>query len=81
MADPGPSVVDILETSATLDVLAEALPNLVWIADAKGRIKYVNGRWRDYTGFDADGLSGERGAPRGIVHPDDLERTWKLWQR
>lgn len=68
-------------TGATLDVLAEALPNLVWIADERGRIKYVNSRWLEYTGFSADRLSEKRSAPKGIVHPDDLQRTWDLWQR
>jgi PAS domain S-box-containing protein len=75
------SVGDIQPRGATFDVLAEALPNLVWIADARGRITYVNTRWYEYTGFTAESLSAERGAPKGIVHPGDLARTWDLWER
>ena len=59
--------------------VAEADPNLVFIADTQGHIVYVNSRWLDYTGFGAEQLSHPRAAPMGIVHPDDLDETWKRW--
>jgi PAS domain S-box-containing protein len=65
----------------TLDALIEALPNLMWIADGGGTIRYVNARWIEYTGQSAEDFSSVRGLPRGIVHPDDLEPTWALWRR
>ncbi len=65
----------------TLDAFVEAFPNLMWIADRDGAIRYVNSRWVEYTGQSAEDLSSERGLPRGIVHPGDLERTWALWRR
>ena len=30
--------------------MAELLPDLVWIANPRGRIVWGNQRWRDYTG-------------------------------
>jgi PAS domain S-box-containing protein len=65
----------------TLDALVEALPNLMWIADADGAVRYVNARWVEYTGQSAEDLSSVRGVPRGIVHPHDLERTGALKKR
>src|SRR5512146_2121991 len=57
--------------------LAEAMPQLVWICDAHGRIVYFNRPWIDYTGVDVAELSDA--APNNIVHPDDLDRTWSAW--
>jgi PAS domain S-box-containing protein len=60
--------------------VAEADPNLVFIADRDGRIVYVNARWVAYTGLPAEQLLPERSAPLGLVHPDDLDQTWSTWQ-
>jgi len=65
----------------TVDALIEALPTLMWITDATGAIRYVNARWIEYTGKTADDLPSVRGVQRGIVHPDDLDRTWQQWSR
>ncbi|MGH7716178.1 MAG: SpoIIE family protein phosphatase, partial [Vulcanimicrobiaceae bacterium] len=61
-------------------IVVDADPNLVFIADASGRIVRVNARWIDYTGVTIDQISLERGAPLDIVHPDDLEVTWSHWK-
>jgi PAS domain S-box-containing protein len=50
--------------------LLEALPQLVWVADAEGTVEYANRRWWDYTGFEPT----ERGRLRNAVHIDDRER-------
>ena len=33
-------------------LLANAVPQLIWTADADGTVDYVNDRWSDYTGLD-----------------------------
>ena len=54
--------------------LAEALPQLVWSADAAGTPDWFNQRWRDYTGQAA-------GAERfeGVLHPEDQPAVEALW--
>jgi PAS domain S-box-containing protein len=50
--------------------LADAMPQIVWTADAEGGATYFNRRWFEYTG-----LSVEESGPsvwHRIVHPDDL---------
>ena len=59
--------------------LAEALPHLVWIADAEGQVRYYNERASSYEGIsqNADGTwSWEL-----VLHPDDRERTAIAWSR
>ena len=62
-------------SEARLKRLAEALPQLVWTADAQGRLDWFNQRWRDYTGH----VAGEEGWDPAL-HPDDRERVGALWR-
>jgi len=68
------------DADALFHIVVEADPNLVFIADAGGRIVRVNSRWVDFTGVGIDGISSDRGDPLNIVHPDDLDRTWAKWK-
>jgi PAS domain S-box-containing protein len=54
--------------------LAEAIPHIVWTADAEGGITYFNQRWLEYTGQEANGWSWF-----ARVHPDDVERCRAKW--
>jgi len=57
--------------------LAEAMPHIVWIADARGRITYFNRAWYVYTGSGAG-----RAVPGGwaaAVHPDDRAPARQAW--
>jgi PAS domain S-box-containing protein len=50
--------------------LADAMPQIVWTADAQGAATYFNRRWFDYTG-----MADEHAGPNAwhlVVHPDDL---------
>src|SRR5207237_6708772 len=51
--------------------LADAMPQIVWTADADGRTTYLNRRWFEYTGS----KEAEDGALEWAtyVHPDDIE--------
>jgi PAS domain S-box-containing protein len=60
-------------------LLAEAVSQVVWVADASGGNVYFNRRWVDYTGLSlAD--SRDHGWLQA-VHPDDAARAWQSWQR
>jgi PAS domain S-box-containing protein len=58
--------------------LAEALPQIVWTADAQGSIEWFNQRWYDYTG-ETQG-AGEGWSWDRVSHPDDMAHTLENWQ-
>lgn len=53
--------------------LADSMPQVVWTADAHGRITYRNQRWTEIGGPSAREFAD-------IVHPDDLERLLEGWR-
>jgi PAS domain S-box-containing protein len=57
--------------------LADAVPHLVWVADADGTIRDYNGRIADYAPARADDADGWRWEL--LVHPDDLASTSAAW--
>jgi PAS domain S-box-containing protein len=53
--------------------LADAMPQIVWTADATGGATYFNRRWFEYTG-----MTLEDSGPNAwhlVVHPDDLPKS------
>ncbi len=72
--------------------IAEAMPNLVWVADPRGNITYFNKQWVEYTGITVDdlpltrspdrhGANPSKEPVRHVVHPEDLPATVDRWQR
>jgi PAS domain S-box-containing protein len=57
--------------------LAESIPQIVWRALTDGQVEYWNQRWFDYTGA-SDPMTPEQSW--AYVHPDDREKTGRLWQ-
>jgi PAS domain S-box-containing protein len=57
--------------------LAEAVPEIVWTADAQGMIEYCNRRWVEYTGLSIEEARGEGWL--SMVHPDDVEIYRTRW--
>ena len=56
--------------------LLEALPVMLWTAQADGVWTHVNARWSAYTGLqDPPGGYGFEAA----LHPDDVASTVALW--
>ena len=55
-------------------VVADAMPQLVWTADADGVVDYYSARARAYHGIDV-------GSWQPMVHPDDLLPTVAAWER
>jgi len=59
--------------------LLDALPQLIWRTDGKGRADYCNAEWTKYTGLAVESL--HQWGWLEAVHPDDFERTRAAWRR
>jgi PAS domain S-box-containing protein len=57
---------------------AEAVPGLMWVITADGRVSFVNKGFATFTGLPPGDLL-ERGW-RSVVHPDDLAANLPLWR-
>lgn len=64
---------------AQFRVLADSLPQLVWIADAQGRVTYYNARRQVY--FQNDQLDAGNRQWQPLLHADDLAHTMEAWQK
>ncbi|PKQ43566.1 sensor histidine kinase [Confluentibacter flavum] len=56
----------------------DLMPQMVWATQPDGYHDFYNQRWYDFTG-----LSYKDTKDKGwslVLHPDDFERTWKVWQ-
>jgi PAS domain S-box-containing protein len=82
------SCTDIDDQKVTLEALAEArsqfqflaecIPQLVWRTNANGYHEYFNQRWYEYTGLSYEDTKNQGWSL--ALHPDDYERTQKVWQ-
>ncbi len=60
-------------------LVADAIPQLVWVARSDGRVEYYNRRWTAFTGLSAQETNASYGSSKGAVHPDDLATLWERW--
>lgn len=58
--------------------VVDALPGLVWTALPDGYIDFLNLRWSEYTGLDAEAAFGQ--GWQTVVHPEDLPDLLRRWQ-
>ncbi|GHO42050.1 PAS domain S-box protein [Ktedonospora formicarum] len=61
------------ESRESLCVLAEAVPQLVWVARPDGQFEYTNQRWDNYTRLIREPGQSDRWTHRQYIHPDDRE--------
>jgi diguanylate cyclase (GGDEF)-like protein/PAS domain S-box-containing protein len=59
-------------------LLAESMPQIVWITRADGWNIYFNQQWVDYTGLTLEESYGH--GWNKPFHPDDQQRAWDAWQ-
>jgi PAS domain S-box-containing protein len=59
-------------------ILTEAVPQMVWTANASGSVTYFNRRWIEYTGTNLVEINTPGG--QGVIHPDDAERLTLAWR-
>jgi PAS domain S-box-containing protein len=64
------------ESEQLLRELADAMPQIVFSSRPDGTIDYYNRRWYEYTGFSPETAGGWA----SILHPEDAERTTRLWR-
>ncbi|HIK14434.1 MAG TPA: PAS domain-containing protein [Leptolyngbyaceae cyanobacterium M33_DOE_097] len=58
--------------------LAEAMPQMIWTADANGVVTYRNQRWYDYSGMsEAESIGVARA---DAVHLDERDHALQLWR-
>lgn len=60
-------------------LIADAMPQLVWVARADGTVEFYNRRWIEYTNLDVEQTNQGYGTAKGVVHPDDLAAMWQRW--
>lgn len=60
-------------------ILTDAMPQMVWSADAEGMPDYFNARWYDFTGLAPGESDGD--AWINSVHPDDRLMSTAAWTR
>ncbi len=59
--------------------LAEAMPHIVWTADADGRITYINRHWTELTGLTLE-QTNILEAVEEVFHPDDAPAVYEKWR-
>ncbi len=68
----------LLKSEAEFRRLANAVPQIVWVADAEGKTSYVNEQWIEFSGLTLE----ETAAPEivaEIIHPADREAVFGEW--
>ncbi len=63
------------ESEKRFRMLAETLPQLVWVTDEKGIQEYTSHRWEEYSGVKPGGEKEWK----QVVHPDDYDNINKTW--
>lgn len=66
------------QNQAQLQVLTDAMPQMVWSTLPDGFHDYYNARWYEFTGAPPGSTDGEGWS--GMFHPADQARAWALWR-
>jgi PAS domain S-box-containing protein len=77
--DGPPNTAEALSQSrAQLQVLTDAMPQMVWSTLSDGSHDYYNARWYEFTGVPEGSTDGE--GWNGMFHPEDQDRAWSRWR-
>jgi diguanylate cyclase (GGDEF)-like protein/PAS domain S-box-containing protein len=60
-------------------LLAEAMPQIVWITNPEGGCTYLNSQWSSFTGMTCEESFGEGWSLP--IHPDDRQQVWDKWRQ
>ena len=61
-------------------LMADAIPQIVWIIDGSGHGSYFNRQWADYTGVAPDTMAPDDVIDE-FIHPDDRAITAQAWSQ
>lgn len=68
----------LINSEKEFRLLAESMPQIVWVTNAEGQNTYCNQQWVDYTGLSLRESAGDGwNIP---FHPDDRKSAWEAWQ-
>lgn len=67
------------QSRAHLQVLTDAMPQMVWSTRPDGFHDYYNARWYEFTGMPEGSTDGE--GWNGMFHPEDQDKAWARWRR
>lgn len=65
------------ESEVKFRQMADAMPQIVWMARSDGYLDYYNKRWYDYTGFEPSKKYNE--IWKTVLHPDDVAQFEQSW--
>lgn len=68
---------ELEESEQKFRLLADSLPQHIWISDTEGNLNYFNKSVYDYSGLTPQQINEEGWLQ--IVHPDDREENMKTW--
>ena len=60
-------------------LLAESLPQLVWVTDSVGSLTYLNQRFLEYCGLPSEAMAGFDW--QTILHPQEADRVNRAWSK
>lgn len=66
------------ESEARFRLMADAVPQLVWITDAEGGLEFVNRPWANYVGVSCLPATASD-VVTNYIHPDDVQRTMDVF--
>lgn len=65
-------------TDSAVELIAESIPHIVWLATPDGSTRYFNGRGIAYTGHPPEANYGWKWV--SLIHPEDAERAQRAWE-
>jgi PAS domain S-box-containing protein len=67
----------IQESEKEFRTLAEAMPQIIFVANPNGEITYFNDKWEQFTGYSFEQTKSWSWSP--VHHPEDLDRLITTW--
>ncbi|HEY8607852.1 MAG TPA: PAS domain S-box protein [Noviherbaspirillum sp.] len=68
------------ESELRFRLMADAIPQIVWIVGADGNAEFFNRQWSTYTGVDLRTIT-PAAVSQSFVHPDDHAATMLAWEQ
>ncbi|MBD2121839.1 PAS domain S-box protein [Trichocoleus sp. FACHB-262] len=62
------------ESEQRFRLMADVVPQIVWITDTQGQLEFFNKQWSDYTGVPYEPMAAAE-AVASFVHPDDGDHS------